>query len=235
MLFGGFGRLAIVLSLFAMLMPTAFGAGPVADQAGTGEYLARAGDRFGYDTKDGGAPLAGSRQIQTPYGTRAILGRLPANGTYAAMPGFAAPLTARQIAQIATYVRNSWGNAAPATETPGMVDKLFTRASTMLSGTGACNTVTPPAFATVIADDHVEPMLSRNEASNMYDQIGVILAKLSPAVRQMSRAEVTNGLTAASCAVESHDGNQAARQRLQQLQRFAGLVYARLGSSNGQN
>jgi len=93
----------------------------------------------------------------------------------------------------------------------------------------------PKPAATVIADDHVEPMLSRNEAGNMCDQIGVILAKLSPAVRQMSRAEVTNRLTAAYCAVESHDGNQAARQRLQQLQRFAGLVYARLGSSNGQN
>ena len=69
----------------------------------------------------------------------------------------------------------------------------------------------------------------------LIDELVQILAKLSPAVRQMSRAEVTNGLTAASCAVESHDGNQAARQRLQQLQRFAGLVYARLGSSNGQN
>ncbi len=53
---------------------------------------------------------------ETPYGTRAILGGLPANGRYAAMPGFAAPLTARQNAQIATYVRNAWGNAAPATE-----------------------------------------------------------------------------------------------------------------------
>jgi mono/diheme cytochrome c family protein len=166
---------------------------------------------------------------------RTILGGLRAHGTYAAMPGFATMLTARQIAQIATYVRSSWGNAAPTTETPAMVDDLARHTATMWSGTGTCDAVAPPALATLIADHGVEPMLRQIDASNMYDEIGAILAKLSPDVRQIARADVTNGLTAAYCAVESHEGSQAARQRLQQLQRFAGLVYARLVASDGQN
>jgi mono/diheme cytochrome c family protein len=42
------------------------------------------------------------------------------------MPSFAWKLTDAQIASVATYVRNSWGNAAPPVS-PGQVAKLRKR------------------------------------------------------------------------------------------------------------
>lgn len=47
--------------------------------------------------------LAGSRGVDTPH-----------RPTAPAMPAFAATMTDSQIADVLTYVRNSWGNAAPA-------------------------------------------------------------------------------------------------------------------------
>ncbi|NDJ58139.1 c-type cytochrome [Enterobacteriaceae bacterium 4M9] len=50
--------------------------------------------------------LAGSRGVDTP-----------AHPTAPAMPSFAATMTDQQIADVLTYIRNSWGNAAPAVST----------------------------------------------------------------------------------------------------------------------
>lgn len=50
--------------------------------------------------------LAGSRGVDTP-----------AHPTAPAMPSFAATMTDEQIADVLTYIRNSWGNAAPAVST----------------------------------------------------------------------------------------------------------------------
>ena len=38
------------------------------------------------------------------------------------MPAYAAKLSDQEIADVATYIRNSWGNAAPAV-TPGEVKR----------------------------------------------------------------------------------------------------------------
>ncbi|HZZ35046.1 MAG TPA: c-type cytochrome [Caulobacteraceae bacterium] len=59
--------------------------------------------------------LQGTRSVPTP-GTPAPL----------TMPSFAWKLTDAQIASVATYVRNSWGNAAPPVS-PGQVAKLRKR------------------------------------------------------------------------------------------------------------
>jgi mono/diheme cytochrome c family protein len=46
--------------------------------------------------------LEGAQTVTTP--------RAPNKGS---MPAYAAKLTDQQIADVATYIRNSWGNAAP--------------------------------------------------------------------------------------------------------------------------
>ena len=48
-------------------------------------------------------------------------------GTYGTMPGFAAALSDQDIADIANYLRTSWGNHAPTNATPALVASLRTK------------------------------------------------------------------------------------------------------------
>jgi mono/diheme cytochrome c family protein len=49
------------------------------------------------------------------------LAGLPPRNGYVPMPGFAAQLTDAQIAEIANYVRSSWGNTTAPNATAAMV------------------------------------------------------------------------------------------------------------------
>lgn len=55
---------------------------------------------------------------------KVVVGGIPARGGYIPMPDFASRLTNQQIAEIANYVRTSWGNHAPPNVTPTMVSRL---------------------------------------------------------------------------------------------------------------
>jgi mono/diheme cytochrome c family protein len=72
-------------------------------------------------------PLAGNGAVLAPDAAdilKVVLGGVAAQGKYIPMPAFAAVLDEAQIAQIANYVRTSWGNAASADVTPAMVARL---------------------------------------------------------------------------------------------------------------
>jgi mono/diheme cytochrome c family protein len=49
---------------------------------------------------------------------------ISARNGFIAMPAFNTQLTDQQVAEIANYVRTSWGHQAPPNATPGMVAKL---------------------------------------------------------------------------------------------------------------
>lgn len=69
-------------------------------------------------------PLAGNPAVTAaePYNViMAVLGGLPAGGTYGAMPSFAGRLSDSQVADLVNYVRTSWGNGGTANATAGMV------------------------------------------------------------------------------------------------------------------
>jgi cytochrome c553 len=69
-------------------------------------------------------PLAGNPAVvaREPYDVvAAVLEGLPAGGTYGAMPSFAGRLSDGQIADLANYVRTSWGNQADPNASAGMV------------------------------------------------------------------------------------------------------------------
>jgi mono/diheme cytochrome c family protein len=76
-------------------------------------------------------PLAGNGAVVAPDPAdvlKVVLGGVPQQGKYVPMPSFAGVLSDEQIAQIANYVRSSWGNAASADVTPAMVARLRPRA-----------------------------------------------------------------------------------------------------------
>jgi cytochrome c553 len=69
-------------------------------------------------------PLAGNPAVvpAEPYNViMVVLGGLPASGNFSAMPSFAGRLSDHQIADLANYVRTSWGNKAPPNATWNMV------------------------------------------------------------------------------------------------------------------
>jgi mono/diheme cytochrome c family protein len=55
---------------------------------------------------------------------KVVLNGVPAQGKYVPMPPFASQLNDQQIADLANYVRSSWGNAAPPNTSAAMVAKL---------------------------------------------------------------------------------------------------------------
>jgi len=72
-------------------------------------------------------PLAGNGAVVAPDPSdviNVVLRGIPPRGTYVRMPSFAPHVTDAQIAEIANYVRMSWGNAAPANATAKVVAKL---------------------------------------------------------------------------------------------------------------
>jgi mono/diheme cytochrome c family protein len=178
-------------------------------------------------------PLAGNGIVRAggPEGViRTILGGMPARDTYAAMPGLAKMIPSREIADIANYVRTSWGNAAPATATTRMVDRLARKTATMLAGTARCTPVAPARVARAIARPGIEPMLRQVTQVNMLEQIDAVLPRMQSAGEDLPRAEVVNGLTAAYCPIVMTDGTLRPLERLESLQRFDMLVYSRLSA-----
>jgi mono/diheme cytochrome c family protein len=62
-----------------------------------------------------------------PTSSRWCWGGVPAQGKYIPMPGFASVLNDQQIADLANYVRTSWGNQAAADVTAASVARLRPR------------------------------------------------------------------------------------------------------------
>jgi mono/diheme cytochrome c family protein len=72
-------------------------------------------------------PLAGNAAVTSPDPgniLQAVLHGVPAQFKYGAMPSFAAQLNDQEIADIANYVRSSWGNTAAPNATAAMAAKL---------------------------------------------------------------------------------------------------------------
>jgi mono/diheme cytochrome c family protein len=76
-------------------------------------------------------PLAGNAATLAPDPgniLQATLLGIPAQFNYGAMPSFAAQLDDQQIADIANYVRGSWGNTAAPNATAAMTARLRAQA-----------------------------------------------------------------------------------------------------------
>ena len=74
-------------------------------------------------------PLAGNPVVIAPDAAnivKVVLGGVPAQGKYIPMPGFASLLSDQQVADLANYIRTSWGNQAVADVSAAAVAKLRT-------------------------------------------------------------------------------------------------------------
>ena len=72
-------------------------------------------------------PLAGNGVVTASDSAnilKVVLGGIPARNGYMVMPSLAGHLNDQQIADIANYIRTSWGNSAAPNATAAMVAKL---------------------------------------------------------------------------------------------------------------
>ena len=55
---------------------------------------------------------------------KVVLHGIPAQGKYVPMPAFAGQLSDQQVADLANYLRTSWGNAAAPNTTAAMATRI---------------------------------------------------------------------------------------------------------------
>jgi mono/diheme cytochrome c family protein len=178
-------------------------------------------------------PMAGNGAVaaQGPENViRAVLGGLPAQGTYGPMPGFAKLLTQQQIADVANYVRTTWSNKAPPTATAQLVGSLAPDTKTMMAGT-LSHWCTPAGDGPVDKATHdpaVEARLHALTALNLVGEVNAIVALVKKAAPQADQADIVNSLTAAYCPIVVADASIPAQRKAPALDQFSVLAYTQL-------
>ena len=159
---------------------------------------------------------------------RVVLGGLPAARGMAPMPAVGASMTDEEVTEAVNYVRNSFGNAAPANAAPGLVAQLRATTQTTLTGdpSGGCG-ASDAAAQRLLSTDHLEQQLAHMTEANMLSVIDRELPRVRAAHAGGDSDGLVNGLTAAYCRV-LNQANVPPAGRAARLGDFAVLVYGQL-------
>ncbi len=136
-----------------------------------------------------------------------VLGGLPAKGNYAPMSAIGAGMSDAEVADVVNYVRQTWGNNAPANATPAMVANLRREADTLLNAaplTG-CPKIGNASLAKVLGRDDIARQLAAMSDADMYQHSRQWVATLRAAAPGVHDADLINGLAAAYCPVVRAD------------------------------
>jgi mono/diheme cytochrome c family protein len=172
--------------------------------------------------------LAGNDAVMASVPTNvigAVLSGLPPWRVALAMPSFATSLSDQQIADVANYVRTTWGNNATADAMPADVMKLRGVAvvppmASRAADEFGCPHVSQSGGAAALTDPGNGLMAMYTDATpeTMPNRTRALVAALRAADSTISDADLTNDLVAAYCPVVanapglSHDEKQAALQ-----------------------
>lgn len=160
---------------------------------------------------------------------RVVLGGLPAARGMAPMPAVGAGMSDQDVAAAVNYVRNSFGNAAPANATPGLVGQIRADTQTTLAGNPAtgCPRITPTPLATALQTPSTHARLQAMTDATMLNDIDRLLPQVRAAAPSLDNSSLVNGLTDAYCAVLA-DRKLTVASRAEQLGNFSILVYGQL-------
>jgi mono/diheme cytochrome c family protein len=175
---------------------------------------------------------------------RVVLGGKEATATYAPMIAIGLGMSDEEVAEVSNYVRQSWGNASPATAVPGMVAALRATTQTLLDATSvaACRPAaeseggSPESAAQRWVDDPahgITPLLANLTEDNLLDRAEKIAARVRTAKPALPKADAVNALTAAYCPVVQQEAGLTPRQRGQRLGNFSEVVYTELTTRRG--
>jgi mono/diheme cytochrome c family protein len=171
-------------------------------------------------------PLADNPAViaAEPYNViMVVLGGLPASGSYGAMPSFAGRLSDSQIADLANYVRTSWGNPAAPNATADMVAAWRAVASVPAYGTQASSAFECPQVGGAPWTSGPNPRAVADLATMILAgdrNVADLTAAYRQAVPGAGTAEVVYAMTAAYCPVVA--GSSAPTyQKFAELSRLA--------------
>ena len=180
------------------------------------------------------AKLAGNGAVlaQGP-GTviRVILGGIEAQNSYSAMPAIGTGMTDQEVADVANYVRSSWGNAAPAQAGAGLVGSLRKETHTLLAMSlpDGCPKIAEEDTARVIAQPDVQTILAGTTQENSLANAEALIQKVKAGAPNANQADIINSLTIAYCPVVAADKTLVTQaERSQALDGFAERVYTDL-------
>ena len=131
-----------------------------------------------------------------------VLGGLPASGTYGSMPSFAGRLSDSQIADLANYVRTSWGNHAAPNATAGMVEAWRGIANIPDYGTQAAAAFDCPQVGGAPGVSSPNPQAVADLAAMIQAgdrKVPDLAAKYQGQMPDAGHAEVVDALMAAYC------------------------------------
>ena len=164
-----------------------------------------------------------------------VLGGLPARQGYAPMLAIGAGMSDADVADVANFVRKSWGNDAPATASPDDVRAARPTVDTLMSGerVSGCPAVTPDALAKLVGSPQA-PLHARlaaiTDATLAQDAPGLV-ADVHKALPKMPTAQLVNGLAAAYCPVVRVDASLDASAKALRIGHFSELAYTQLNSN----
>jgi mono/diheme cytochrome c family protein len=163
---------------------------------------------------------------------RVILGGVEAQGSYGPMPALGVGMTDQQVAAVANYVRQSWGNKAPPNAAPGEVAVVRGKTQTLLNGArpNGCPALVQPDLAKLVNDKQtgIADTLNGIRLENMLQGVNTILAKVKQDAPSVAQADIVNGLTIAYCPVVEGLQNMSQPQKTALLDHFAERVYTQL-------
>ena len=131
------------------------------------------------------------------------------------MPAIGAGLSDQEVARVADYVRNSFGNAAPASADPTEVAKLHTETHTPMAAARLEDCAKPPSQRFRRPSAVVSSIgLAGSEPVDLLPALDALIEKLKP-VAEKTPDLVVFDLTAAYCPVlfEEAEGHSAAARR----------------------
>ncbi len=160
---------------------------------------------------------------------RVILGGLEARGPWAMMPGVGSAMSDQQISDVTNYIRQAWGNHAPANTTSFLVSNLRVDTNTLLNGRrpDGCPPLANDKLASVLADpsNGIEAALQQVTLPTMLQSVNELVGKVHRAAPDLSQADIVNGLTVAYCPIAYADNSVEASKHVWMLTHFAERVY----------
>ena len=128
-----------------------------------------------------------------------VLGGLPAQRGLSPMPAIGARMTDQEVASVTNYVRNTWGNTAPAVSGPGDVAKARKLNHTMLSGDPHGCAPVPPQAQNQLQADGTMASLAGISNENILQTIRKVLPDVKKAAGGKND-DTVNLMAAAYCS-----------------------------------
>jgi len=162
----------------------------------------------------------------------AVLGGLPGQGNYGQMPSFAPKLTDREVADVANYIRNAWGNSAPPSATPDMVASLRTAlnvpepAGLRPNPDFVCPSPTGGSSGDgVTVPKPIMALMAHATPEEVGNRVHVIISQLHREKPNLSDAELTNMLVTAYCPILADAQDLSDEEKHQYLATFSSKIY----------